>query len=83
MAIPEYLLFPRKTTYSAGKEQLLVAKIPCLRALSTTLSLSFPTDYPFKAPKVKFETGCFHPNVDVYVNICFDILQLLIDKVSP
>ncbi|KAG9459177.1 hypothetical protein H6P81_003685 [Aristolochia fimbriata] len=39
------------------------------------LSLSFPTDYPFKAPKVKFETVCFHPNVDLFGNICLDILQ--------
>ncbi|KAL9261316.1 Ubiquitin-conjugating enzyme E2 19-like protein, partial [Drosera capensis] len=39
------------------------------------LSLNFPTDYPFKPPKVKFETGCFHPNVDVHGNICLDILQ--------
>ncbi|KAI7725391.1 hypothetical protein M8C21_017616 [Ambrosia artemisiifolia] len=39
------------------------------------LSLSFPNDYPFKPPKVKFETGCFHPNVDVFGNICLDILQ--------
>ncbi|KAJ7964059.1 Ubiquitin-conjugating enzyme, E2 [Quillaja saponaria] len=39
------------------------------------LSLSFPNDYPFKPPKVKFETICFHPNVDVLGNICLDILQ--------
>ncbi|CAL5212448.1 unnamed protein product [Lathyrus oleraceus] len=39
------------------------------------LSLSFPTDYPFKPPKVKFETTCFHPNVDLSGNICLDILQ--------
>ena len=32
-------------------------------------------DYPFKAPLVKFETGCFHPNVDQYGNICLDILK--------
>lgn len=40
------------------------------------LALSFPADYPFKPPKVKFETGCFHPNVDVFGNICLDILQV-------
>ncbi|XP_019166499.1 PREDICTED: probable ubiquitin-conjugating enzyme E2 C isoform X2 [Ipomoea nil] len=39
------------------------------------LSLHFPLDYPFKPPQVKFETMCFHPNVDQYGNICLDILQ--------
>lgn len=43
--------------------------------LSYKLSLRFPTDYPFKPPHVKFETMCFHPNVDQYGNICLDILQ--------
>ncbi|KAJ4755813.1 Ubiquitin-conjugating enzyme E2 19 [Rhynchospora pubera] len=39
------------------------------------LSLAFNTDYPFKPPKVKFESPCFHPNVDLHGNICLDILQ--------
>ncbi|ONK77039.1 uncharacterized protein A4U43_C02F2470 [Asparagus officinalis] len=43
--------------------------------LSYKLSLRFPLDYPFKPPQVKFETPCFHPNVDQYGNICLDILQ--------
>lgn len=43
--------------------------------LSFKLSLRFPLDYPFKPPQVKFETMCFHPNVDQYGNICLDILQ--------
>uniref|UniRef100_A0A1D1YQ68 E2 ubiquitin-conjugating enzyme n=1 Tax=Anthurium amnicola TaxID=1678845 RepID=A0A1D1YQ68_9ARAE len=43
--------------------------------LSYKLSLRFPLDYPFKPPQVKFETACFHPNVDQYGNICLDILQ--------
>lgn len=46
--------------------------------LSYKLSLRFPLDYPFKPPQVKFETMCFHPNVDQYGNICLDILQVLI-----
>jgi len=43
--------------------------------LSFKLSLKFPTDYPYKAPTVKFDTPCFHPNVDQYGNICLDILK--------
>ncbi|KAH7424274.1 hypothetical protein KP509_11G000500 [Ceratopteris richardii] len=43
--------------------------------LSYKLSMRFPTEYPFKPPTVKFDTPCFHPNVDQYGNICLDILQ--------
>lgn len=43
--------------------------------LSFKLSLQFPTDYPFKAPLVRFVTPCFHPNVDNAGNICLDILK--------
>ena len=43
--------------------------------LTFKLSLKFPSDYPFKAPVVKFEQPCFHPNVDTYGNICLDILK--------
>ncbi|ERN12176.1 hypothetical protein AMTRI_Chr08g164170 [Amborella trichopoda] len=47
----------------------------CYQGLSYKLSLRFPLDYPFKPPLVKFETMCFHPNVDQYGNICLDIFQ--------
>jgi ubiquitin-conjugating enzyme E2 C len=43
--------------------------------LAYKLTLKFPPDYPFKPPTVKFDTLCFHPNVDQYGNICLDILQ--------
>lgn len=43
--------------------------------MSFKLSLKFPSDYPFKAPCVKFDQQCFHPNVDQYGNICLDILK--------
>lgn len=42
---------------------------------SYRLGLAFPSDYPYKPPKVRFETPCFHPNVDTHGNICLDILQ--------
>ena len=32
-------------------------------------------DYPFQAPIVRFETPCYHPNVDNAGNICLDILK--------
>lgn len=43
--------------------------------LTFKLSLKFTEEYPFKAPVVKFVTGCFHPNVDSEGNICLDILK--------
>ena len=42
---------------------------------SYRLTLAFPSDYPYKPPKVRFDTPCFHPNVDTHGNICLDILQ--------
>jgi ubiquitin-conjugating enzyme E2 C len=43
------------------------------------LSASFPQNYPFSPPEVKFITPCFHPNVDLPSGvICLDILK---DKV--
>ncbi|GAA5832286.1 hypothetical protein JCM5353_005693 [Sporobolomyces roseus] len=44
------------------------------------ISLRFPPEYPYKAPAVKFESTCFHPNVDMHGNICLDILK---EKWSP
>ncbi|XP_074645364.1 putative ubiquitin-conjugating enzyme E2 C [Tubulanus polymorphus] len=43
--------------------------------LKYKLLLTFPSGYPYKAPIVKFETPCFHPNVDQHGNICLDILK--------
>lgn len=43
--------------------------------LTYKLSLEFPSSYPYSAPIVKFNTPCFHPNVDSCGNICLDILK--------
>ncbi|GAA5857189.1 hypothetical protein JCM9279_001049 [Rhodotorula babjevae] len=44
------------------------------------ISLRFPSSYPMKPPQVRFESTCFHPNVDLHGNICLDILK---EKWSP
>jgi ubiquitin-conjugating enzyme E2 C len=43
--------------------------------LKFKLSISFPADYPYAPPAIKFATPCFHPNVDAMGNICLDILK--------
>ncbi|KAK0526400.1 hypothetical protein OC834_004815 [Tilletia horrida] len=39
------------------------------------LSLDFPIEYPFKTPKVKFNTQIYHPNVDDSGNLCVGLLK--------
>ncbi|KAL6341460.1 hypothetical protein AAG906_032579 [Vitis piasezkii] len=44
------------------------------------LDITFPSDYPFKPPKVVFKTRIYHCNVDSAGNLSVDILK---DSWSP
>ncbi|KAM7278045.1 hypothetical protein ACFE04_005179 [Oxalis oulophora] len=67
--------FPEEDNMLSWKGTISGSKDTVFEGTEYRLSLSFPNDYPYKPPIVKFETCCFHPNVDVAGNICLDILQ--------
>ncbi|CAN6560395.1 hypothetical protein ACFX13_030956 [Malus domestica] len=67
--------FPEEDNIFCWKGTIIGSKETVFEGTEYRLSLTFPNDYPFKPPKVKFETLLFHPNVDLVGNICLDILQ--------
>lgn len=59
------ILGPENSPYEGGKFKLI---------------FNFPLDYPFKPPRVVFETKIYHCNINNAGGICLDILK---DKWSP
>jgi ubiquitin-conjugating enzyme E2 D len=59
------LLGPKNSPYEGG---------------SFKMKIHFPSNYPFKPPKINFETKIYHPNINSAGSICIDILR---DNWSP
>jgi ubiquitin-protein ligase len=48
------------------------------------LNIHFPANYPMSPPVIRFESPCYHPNVDLTSGaICLDILQASVVTYSP
>ncbi|KAK9382211.1 ubiquitin-conjugating enzyme/RWD-like protein [Kockiozyma suomiensis] len=43
--------------------------------LTYKIAMTFPANYPYRAPVIRFVSPMWHPNVDMSGNICLDILK--------
>ena len=39
------------------------------------ITMEFPVEYPYKPPRVIFNSKIFHPNISVNGDVCIDILK--------
>jgi len=54
------ILIPEKEPYNKG---------------AFKISIEFPAEYPFKPPKITFNTKIYHPNIDEKGQVCLPIIS--------
>ena len=72
---PGVTAFPNGENLNSWVATITGADGTVYEGLKYKLEMTFPAEYPYSAPTIKFTTPCFHPNVDQYGNICLDILK--------
>ena len=68
-------VFPSKDDAFSWKALLIGPKGTSYNLGCYLLSITFPSDYPFKPPKVVFITKIYHCNVNSSGSLCIDILK--------
>nr|XP_057910128.1 ubiquitin-conjugating enzyme E2 L3-like isoform X2 [Doryrhamphus excisus]XP_057910136.1 ubiquitin-conjugating enzyme E2 L3-like isoform X2 [Doryrhamphus excisus]XP_057910145.1 ubiquitin-conjugating enzyme E2 L3-like isoform X2 [Doryrhamphus excisus] len=55
---------------------LIVPESPPYDKGAFRVEINFPTEYPFKPPRITFKTKIYHPNVDEKGRVCLAIISV-------